>query len=369
MVDIMKWNTNGGTNLKKLFVLSLMMFVMSGIGVHAEQGLPGDVSQSHWVYESVKTASSDGWLELDSRGNFKPETAASRQTVAKLLTEAWAIAGKQGRTTSTLPASSAFKQTFSDLGQADPKAQEALKRLAAAGVISGYPDGTINPKGTISRLELAVILSKVCRDTGARPRVFTDQARIPSWGKTAAEKTAAMGLISGYKDGTFRPMQTVTHAEALQMISMWAYPKKTETVVSRSQSAAAVDPMTADILRLVNVERAKKGLSPLRSDQTLTKVALIKASAMAKGNYFAHVSPEGEGVEALFTRIGVVNWKALGENLLRMKGNVTAESAVAAWMASDAHRAIILTPYTHTGIGFARAADGTSYISEAFATF
>ncbi len=357
--------------MKKIVMLILMTALIGGNGVYAagDVRLPADVGQNHWAYESVKAAAVDGWLILDSQGGFSPDGPASRETVASLLTGAWKTAEKQGRVSGTLPSAAACRTRFSDMDTVGTEAQDALKQLVAAGVLSGYPGGIIKPEGTVTRLEMAIILSRVCKDAGTLPQTFTDQEQIPAWGKVAAEKAVAMGLVSGYTDGSFQPLRGVTRAEAVQMISRWVYPQKSTAVVSRGQLDAPGDPMTQSVLRLINEERIKRGLAPLRVNQTLTQVAMFKAGSMAQGNYFAHTSPEGEGVEALFTRLGVRNWTGIGENLLQMKGAVTAEKAVATWMQSDTHRDIILTPYTDTGIGFAKASDGTAYIAQAFAAF
>lgn len=357
--------------MNKTFFLLIITVLIAGNVAYAgsNQVLPVDVPQTHWVYDSVRVAALDGWLVWDGKDTFKPEADATRGKVAQLLTEAWNTAEKQGRNSRTLPAASVCTATFSDMDMADAKAVEALKQLVAAGVLSGYPDGLMKPDAAVTRQEMAVILSKVCKGTGTVPRFFADQAQIPQWAEVGTARSAAMGMISGYEDGSFRPLLAVTNAEALQMISCWVYPQKAADVISRGQTVVLSDPMTTDILRAINAERSKTGLSSLRINPTLTKVALYKSSEMAEDNYYAHVSPEGEGVEALFTRMGVSGWKGLGENLLQAKGSITAEKAVSVWMQSPDHRAIILTPYTDTGIGLARAADGTTYITQAFATF
>ena len=353
--------------MKNNISLMLILLLMTGNIVFSDAGisLPGDVPPSQWTYDSVKTAATDGWLVLDDAHMFRPEAPANRAWVAQLLAGAWPVAEKQGKTILALPKASACVTLFSDLETASPEVQTAFKRLSAAGVLSGYPGGLIKPEGAITRIEMASLLSRVCKDAGTLPQVFTDQAQLPLWGRAAADKASAMGLVTGYGDGTFRPFQVVTHGEALQMVSRWVYPQMEKTTVSRGETDYLSEPMTADVLMLVNGERTKRGLSLLHVDAKLTELARFKASAMASGNYFSHISPSGEDTKSLFERFGFVN-KSVGENLLRMKGNISAEKAVAAWMQSPTHRDILLTPYTDTGIGFARAADGTAYIAEAF---
>lgn len=357
--------------MKKMIFLIVLIIVMTGSAGYGAKpvDIPSDVAQTHWVYGAVQRAAEDGWLVVADSGRFSPEAKASRREVALMLTGAWSGAEEKGRAVGSLPEPAVAIPAFSDMGTTDAVSQKSLKQLIGAGVLSGYPEGLIKPEGSVTRLEMAVMLSKICKAEQINPGVFADQSAIPQWGEKAAERAVAMGLISGYADGTFRPLQPVTRAEAVQMIGQWVYPQASPVPVSRGQVPVVGDPVTADILRLINAERSDKGLGPLRINQTLVKVALYKASAMANGNYFSHTSPEGENVETLFVRLGVKNWSALGENLLKIKGTVTAEKAVAAWMQSEGHRDNILTPYTDTGIGFARAADGTVYITQAFAAF
>lgn len=357
--------------MKKVLLFMLLSIILGSQGAYAAtlSELAADVPQSHWIYDDLQLAAKDSWLVSDGSGTFGPEGPASRKSVARMLAEAWETAQENDRVLASLPPAAENEKTFSDLSTADAVSQEAMKRLAAAGVLSGYPDGTIRPDGGVTRLEMAVMLSRIAKVPAVTGPSFTDAATFPLWGRAAIEKAAAMGLIAGYGDGTFRPQNRISRAEAVQMISRWVYSQKTAPVVPVEPVLTDEAAMAADIFRLINVERTKRGLSPLRVNPLLTQVAVYKATDMAEKNYFSHVSPSGEGIKALFTRFGVRGWSAMGENLLKVNGSVTAERAVAAWMQSGDHRTVILTPYTDSGIGFARAADGTVYIAQAFASF
>ncbi len=356
--------------MKKTISMLCILTLMAGsaIGAHAEAVLPADVLKTHWAYDSVAAAVEDNWLILPEGALFEPEALASRKMVAQLMVKAWAKAQKEGRSVVALPEAEACMTVFSDLEKTDVESQKALKQLVAAGVVSGYPKGIIGAEQLVTRLEMAVMLSKACSDQAASAVKFTDQVQIPQWGRASVERASALGFISGYSDGSFRASQTVTHAEALQMISQWANPSKTAVSVSRGQKPVLADGFSSDLLTLVNQERTARGLSPLNINGTLVSLAADKAAHMASGNYFSHTSPGGEDVKELFARYGMAN-QQVGENLLRIKGSVSAQKAVATWMQSEEHRNIILTPYTDTGIGLVRASDGTIYIAQAFASF
>ena len=355
--------------VKKVIFMLCLYAMLSGTAAFAQGAaqMPADLAKTHWIYDSAKTASEDGWLILPEASRLKPDSPASRKFVAQLLTSAWATAQKEGRAVGVLPDAGECSMVFSDMGRTDEESQQALKQLVAAGVLSGYPKGVIEPDKPVTRLEMAVLLSRASKENTGKSLWFSDQTRIPQWGTAYVDRASSLGFISGYPDGRFWPEKTVTYAEALQMITQWAYPKRAAVVVSRGQ-ASITDPLAADILRIINRERSEKGLAPLDTDHRLTLLALDKSRDMAENHYFAHTSLEGEDVKELFERYDIVNL-SVGENLLKIRGTVTPEKAVATWMQSDHHRDIILTPYTDTGIGIARGSDGTVYITQAFASF
>ena len=109
-----------------------------------------------------------------------------------------------------------------------------------------------------------------------------------------------------------------------------------------------------EVLRLVNVERAKEGLSPLTMDWELSRVAKYKSQDMHDKNYFSHTSPTYGSPFDMMKQFGI-SYKAAGENIA--KGQKSAAQVVDAWMNSSGHRANIMsTSYTHMGVGY--VADG-----------
>lgn len=103
-----------------------------------------------------------------------------------------------------------------------------------------------------------------------------------------------------------------------------------------------------ELLRLINIQRAQNGLSELKFDAELQKVAKIKAQDLVNNNYFSHNSPTYGSPFEMMKSFGIM-YKAAGENIA---GNSTLQGAVTAWMNSDGHRANILSnAYNYTGIG------------------
>lgn len=103
-----------------------------------------------------------------------------------------------------------------------------------------------------------------------------------------------------------------------------------------------------ELLRLINAERTKKGLSELKFNEELLKVARDKAKDLVDNNYFSHNSPTYGSPFDMMKSYGIT-YKTAGENIA---GNSTLQGAVTAWMNSEGHRANILSnAYNYTGIG------------------
>ncbi len=109
------------------------------------------------------------------------------------------------------------------------------------------------------------------------------------------------------------------------------------------------------MLELVNAERKKAGVMPLKPDMTLTKISREKSKDMIDKGYFSHTSPTfGSPFDVL--KANGVAYGYAGENLA---GASTVERAHKNLMASPGHRANILNPnYDYVGIGIV---DGGPY--------
>ena len=109
--------------------------------------------------------------------------------------------------------------------------------------------------------------------------------------------------------------------------------------------------LTADELEtfnLINQQRTKNGLSALKIDNELQRVARIKAQDMVDNNYFSHTSPTYGSPFDMMKKFGI-SYKTAGENIA---GNSSNSSAVTAWMNSEGHRANILnSSFNYTGVG------------------
>ncbi len=108
---------------------------------------------------------------------------------------------------------------FSDVSSSDWYGT-TVATLADMGILKGYEDGTFRPNAPISRAEFAVIATRFFEETGAtyEPGTFTDVTGS-EWFAGAIMDAVNLGLIGGYEDGTVRPNNNITRAEACAIVN------------------------------------------------------------------------------------------------------------------------------------------------------
>lgn len=126
----------------------------------------------------------------------------------------------------------------------------------------------------------------------------------------------------------------------------------------------SIKALESEVVRLVNVERSKRGLQLLKENWELSRVARYKSQDMANKNYFSHTSPTYGSPFRMMESFGL-KYSAAGENIAY--GQRTAQQVMTAWMNSPGHRSNILSPtYTQIGVGYATNKNGVVYWTQMF---
>ena len=103
------------------------------------------------------------------------------------------------------------------------KYEEAIAKLVALDTIEGYEDGTFKPENTITRAELATVITFILGLQDAadlakdNPTRFSD-VKVNEWYTGYINIAANENVIAGYPDGTFRPNEKVSYSEAVTML-------------------------------------------------------------------------------------------------------------------------------------------------------
>ncbi|AGZ39792.1 CAP domain-containing protein [Actinoplanes friuliensis] len=124
--------------------------------------------------------------------------------------------------------------------------------------------------------------------------------------------------------------------------------------------------LEAEVVRIVNVERAKANCPALTADDKLTTAARGHSADMAARNYFSHTTPEGVEFATRITNAGY-RWSGAGENIA--KGQRTPADVMTSWMNSAGHKANILNcGFKNIGVGVAADAQGSLVWTQDFAS-
>ena len=111
--------------------------------------------------------------------------------------------------------------TYPDLVNDNAKFAAAVDALTELGVVNGFPDGEFKPGNDLTRAELAKMLV-ICLGFGDQVDALTSRtvfSDVPAshWASGYINAAAQSKIIVGYPDGSFRPENKVTYAEAFTM--------------------------------------------------------------------------------------------------------------------------------------------------------
>ncbi len=115
-----------------------------------------------------------------------------------------------------------------------------------------------------------------------------------------------------------------------------------------SDNTSSQSSFAAQVVSLVNAERAKNGLSALKVDNRVTAAAQTRAGELKSS--FSHSRPDGRSCFTALTEAGA-SYRGAGENIAY--GQTSPQAVMNAWMNSSGHRANILSnKYTTIGVGY-----------------
>ncbi|MEU9452464.1 CAP domain-containing protein [Streptomyces sp. NPDC048277] len=181
------------------------------------------------------------------------------------------------------------------------------------------------------------------RDTrrSASPTPTASASGSPSKSASASPAPTEAGPTSGATPPSTTPSEQPT---ATPSRTATKAPVKTAAPVTVSEESV----VEAEVLKLVNEERAKVGCSALAANSSLTKLAEGFSDDMAARNFFDHTDPDGKTPWDRAAAAGISNLG--GENIAR--GQATAQAVMDAWMNSEGHRANILNcDFKTLGVG------------------
>jgi spore germination protein YaaH len=160
-----------------------------------------DVPDS-WAKEAILTAYLNGWMNGMSSDRFSPDSPLTRAQAAAVMVRMLGLPVQQDN---------AYR--FSDCG--GHWAEAYIDSARKYGIVSGIGDNLFDPERPVTREEIAVMLQNMRGEPGGGALCsFPDVTQDSNpWSFDAIEALGALGIITGYPDGSFRPGNPVTRAE------------------------------------------------------------------------------------------------------------------------------------------------------------
>ncbi|MHC1723508.1 MAG: S-layer homology domain-containing protein [Aminipila sp.] len=212
---------------KAISVIILLLMMFSTVTANADTTIQiigngntvsfTDLSGYSWASDAISSFTSRGIIEGDGNGKFNPGNKVTREQFAKMLV-----------LTFNAPLKNTTQPTFSDV----PASRWSNTYVETSkDFLTGYsnPFGgmpTFHPGETATREDIAVALvrmmgltDKDAQDVNSASYKFSDAGSISSSLLGYVSIAAERNLISGYSDGTFRPQQGISKAEAVVLLN------------------------------------------------------------------------------------------------------------------------------------------------------
>lgn len=376
---------------KQFFSFALTLVLALGLTVPAFAARQdfSDVPKTHWAYDAIMRVSSDTPYPAMFQGitptTFAPDGKITRAQFISVLHrsmgEYWAH--QEG----PVP--------YQDV-PADAYFANAMIWAKKYGILPSWliNEKNIQPYTPLTRAEFCTILYNYDRWECGRDHaewtdtyrnVFSDMDDATLGENAEAIRVAMLSfgyhlyVMNGTSNTTMSPNVPVTRAQAAAMLTRYLdLPSgKNELYQEDRRPDPGTEPQPdvkpepqpetnpdlnttlanniESVAQLVNQERAKEGLSPLRVDTQLLDAAKIRALELPQ--LFDHQRPDGRSCFTVLDDIGYTSYSTLGENIAA--GQQTPESVMSAWMNSPGHRANILNPdFTSIGVGCVAGNEG-----------
>lgn len=169
-----------------------------------------DVSKTDWFYNDVKYVWQHDIMNGVSDTKFAPETSMTR---AMFVTVLYRLEGSPDVTGMATP-------PFTDIGAKNfDWAYNAIVWAYNTGVTKGTSATTFAPGVAISRQEIVTMLYRYAGSPAVSGSpIFGDSSVISSWARDAVQWAKSLGIVNGYPNGNFGPVDATTRGQMAAMI-------------------------------------------------------------------------------------------------------------------------------------------------------
>jgi hypothetical protein len=286
-------------NTIKKIVSTLLITVMLFTSVGVAFGAAGSSDiKGHWAESQISKWTDKGLIKGYEDGSFKPDHSITRAEFMALVNRSFSFTEKAAI-------------SFSDIS-ANNWAYSEIAIAVKAGYITGYANGTIGADKSISRQEAAAIVDRLLGLTNIAnvETSFTDSSSIAQWAKGSVDAAVAKGILKGYGDNSFKPLKSITRAEAIVVLDR-ALASQADQAITYNK-AGTYGPAT--------------GVETINKNVTINVAGVTLQNMVINGNLLLG---EGIGEGDVFLEnvkvTGKVTVQGGGENSIHFKNSVLVE--------------------------------------------
>jgi len=204
-----------------------------------------DVPDNYWASADITSLYEAGVLEGRGSGIFAPEAPVVRAELAKMVLFA---VKSLGFALPSVPAASGQNCSgFTDV-PASAWYYSYVKDACRHGIALGYGK-TFGPNDGVSREAAVTMLVRAfapviapANDTSLQPPAFADAGMVKAWARPAVNTASALGILTGYEDGTLRPGAVLTRAEAAALVGRFWHLARQAASATAAAPSPAKDP-------------------------------------------------------------------------------------------------------------------------------
>ena len=191
---------------KVLLVMLAVLIASPSFAFAAQPNQATSELSGHWAEKQITQWAANGLIAGYPDGTYRPDHSITRAEFITFVNRALHLTDQSA-------------VGFSDVAKGSWE-HEQIATALSAGYISGYEDGKFRPDREISREEAASVLNRALKlePNAEAAAKFTDANRFANWSKGAVGALAQKGFLTGFEDGTFRPSQSMTRAEAVVIL-------------------------------------------------------------------------------------------------------------------------------------------------------
>ena len=163
--------------------------------------------KGHWAEAAIKDFVSKGYVGGYADGTFKPNNNITRAEFVVIVNNYFGLTKSSGKV---------FNDTKTHW------AKTSIDIAVTNGVCNGVTSTEFKPNDPITREQAATMISnykKLADSNHEEIYKFSDKSQISPYAKDSVEGVVERGYMSGYSDGTFRPKNKITRAEAVSTLS------------------------------------------------------------------------------------------------------------------------------------------------------